>query len=124
MTNQSVEHKVVANILTSFAEQCHGEMVEAGYWKEGDDTPRMMPIKLARIHGEISELLEVYRKGKMHDPCGKPCGLTCEEEEFADTFLQLADAAAARGIDFGAAIIAKAEYNRTRAHSKDQGKAF
>ena len=118
------KYQHLAEIITSFSQKCHEDMTEAGYWKPGDDTPRGMPVKLARIHGEISELLEVYRKGKMHDPCGKPCGLTSEEEEFADIILQTLDAASARGIDIGAAILAKAEFNRSRPHSKQQNKAF
>jgi len=111
--------------LTEFAKFQHNQMVDAGYWKPGDDTPRMMSVKMARIHGEVSELVEVYRKGKMHDPCGKAgTGLTCEEEEYADIILQTIDAAAARGIDIQAAVEAKARYNMSRETAKQQGKAF
>lgn len=112
-------------LLTNYSELCHQRMKAKGYWQPGDDTPKAMAIKLTRIHGEVSELAEVYRKGTMHNPCGKAgTGLTCEEEEFADIILQTLDAAAARGIDIGAAVWAKALFNQSRPSAKDQGKSF
>ncbi len=111
--------------LTKYANLCHDRMEAKGYWQPGDDTPKAMAIKLTRIHGEVSELAEVYRKGSMHASCGKAgtC-LSNEEEEFADIILQTLDAAAARGIDIGEAVRSKAEYNQRRPSAAQQGKSF
>lgn len=73
-------------------------------------------IYVANLHGEVSELWEATRKGKLQQPCDKPCGLTCAEEELADIVIRAMDMAYALDISLGKAIEKKAEYNRTRPH--------
>jgi NTP pyrophosphatase (non-canonical NTP hydrolase) len=70
---------------------------------------------VANLHGEVSELWEATRKGKLNVPCDKPgCELTCAEEELADLAIRTMDCAVVLGVDLGAAIRKKAEYNQGR----------
>ena len=69
----------------------------------------------ANLHGEVSEIWEAARKGKLHDPCDKKdCPLTCAEEELADIVIRAMDCAHVLGVDLGRAILVKAEFNRSR----------
>lgn len=78
----------------------------------------------ANIHGEVSELWEAARKGKLKGPCDKATlddikrdeFLTCEEEELADIIIRVLDTAGARGINIGRAVLLKMAYNATRPH--------
>jgi NTP pyrophosphatase (non-canonical NTP hydrolase) len=79
-----------------------------------------MAMYCANLHGEVSELWEAARKGKLDKPCDKDCGLTCAEEELADIAIRVMDTAAAILVDLGKAIDKKASYNqgRERMHGK------
>jgi NTP pyrophosphatase (non-canonical NTP hydrolase) len=67
------------------------------------------------LHGEVSELWEAGRKGKLNDLCDKVgCELTCVEEELADIVIRAMDCAVGLGIDLGKSIQRKSEYNHTR----------
>lgn len=71
--------------------------------------------RLARIQLMVTELAEaseaVRKPGKMSNHVKV---LTLFEEELADTFIRVADTAAAEGIDFGKAVRLKHEFNKTR----------
>lgn len=71
--------------------------------------------RLARIQLMVTELAEaseaVRKPGKMSDHVNT---LTLYEEELADTFIRVADTAAAEGIDLGKAVRLKHEFNKTR----------
>jgi NTP pyrophosphatase (non-canonical NTP hydrolase) len=68
----------------------------------------------ANLHGEVSELWEATRRGKLSELCDKECGLTCAEEELADIVIRAMDLAVALKIDIGLAMSKKTEYNRSR----------
>lgn len=91
--------------------------------------PQLVGEKIALIHEEVSEMLGYARKGgggmDSHLP-DRPG----EEVEAADILIRLLDYCAWRRLDVGGAVIAKLEYNRTRAdHTRearlaDGGKKF
>ena len=69
----------------------------------------------SNMHGEVSELWEATRKGKLDAPCDKEgCELTCAEEELADLVIRAMDCAVVLGVDLGAAILKKSRYNEGR----------
>lgn len=101
---------------------CHRVSVEAGWWhnEEGvhlTTVPYYNELKIAQIHGEVSEMLEGIRKGKMDTHCP---AFTNEAVEAADVYIRLLDYCGARSINLGAAVAAKMRYNVTRAdHTKE-----
>lgn len=82
-------------------------------------------LKLALIHSEVTEALEVIRDGhppaerRFEEDRGKPIGF---DSELADIVIRVADLAGACGIDLEKAIKEKLAYNRGRKHM--HGKAF
>lgn len=105
---------------------CHNISVEAGWWhsEEGvhlTTVPYYNELKIAQIHGEVSEMLEGIRKGNMDTHCPE---FTNEAIEAADIFIRHLDYCGARGIDLGAAVVAKMRYNVSRAdHTPEARKA-
>jgi len=70
---------------------------------------------VSNLHGEVSELWEAARKGKLKAPCDKEgCDLNCVEEELADLVIRAFDCAVVLGVDLGKAILVKSEYNKSR----------
>lgn len=84
--------------------------------KEGAELRELyVPLWVANLHGELSELWESHRRGELHAPCDKKdSGLTQLEEEVADVFIRLLDGAYLLGVDVGTAVKKKYEYNKTR----------
>jgi len=90
------------------------ECAEAhGFHKEGvNNSP---PSWCANLHGEISELWEAYRRGKLNEPCDKDVPLTCAQEEIADILIRTLDCAYQLGIkDVDEIVRLKHEYNLKR----------
>jgi NTP pyrophosphatase (non-canonical NTP hydrolase) len=76
-----------------------------------DDLGRVASF-VANLHGEVSELWEAARKGKLRAQCDKMnCNLSCAEEELADIMIRAMDTAVALGVDLGNAILVKSGYN-------------
>jgi len=74
-----------------------------------------MAIFLTNLTGEVSELWEVVRKGKLYEPCDKNPELTNAEEELADILIRTLDTAKTLGVDMDRAVRLKHEVNRKRA---------
>jgi NTP pyrophosphatase (non-canonical NTP hydrolase) len=105
--------------------QVYALAAEKGWHPDGRaDTPDKIadyvPRAVANLHGEMSELWEAYRAGKLYEPCDKADRmeepLTCLEEELADIGIRLMDGAEKLGVDLGRAIAIKHSYNSVRPH--------
>jgi hypothetical protein len=104
--------------LAQWAKDFHEVAVSKGFWDAYKTRPERIasiPEKLCLIHSEVSEALEDYRKGL--DPTArtyegkKLCGFG---SELADIVIRTLELAEALGIDIGAIIAEKHEYNKTR----------
>lgn len=98
------------------ASDVHFTAREKGWW----DEPRNDGELIALMHSELSEALEALRHGNPMDD--KIPEFNGAEAELADVVIRIMDMAHARNWRVGDAIIAKIEYNRTRAHK--HGKKF
>lgn len=77
---------------------------------------------IALMHSELSEALEALRKNPLRKDEHCPA-FTNLEVELADCVIRIMDYAGMRNLDVAGAILAKAEYNRTRP-VKHGGKKF
>lgn len=84
------------------------------------DTERNDGEMIALMHSELSEALEALRKDLTSDHISEYSGI---EEEFADVIIRIMDMSELRGYNMAEAIIAKAEFNKTREY-KHGGKKF
>jgi NTP pyrophosphatase (non-canonical NTP hydrolase) len=113
-TNQS--QCAFANDFSAFAQGVHAIAKSKGWW----DTDRPVTEALVLIHCEVSECVEALRQGNKADrhlPQYKEFDV-----ELADIVIRVMDLSAKLGIDLGAVIKAKVEYNRSRPHK--HGKQF
>lgn len=105
--------------VTSFMDmsrQVHHNAKDKGFW----DKDRNVGEMLALIHSEISEALEAFRSGNPQDE--KVPEFSSFEVELADAVIRIMDLAFARDHLLANAIVAKAEYNKTRVRM--HGKTF
>lgn len=86
----------------------HKNAIDHGFWESVN-----LPEKIALMHSELSEALEVLRKG------GQKAELA---EELADTVIRIFDFCGFLNIDLGEAILIKMEYNASRPYK--HGKSF
>lgn len=104
-------------------DECHGRAKAAGWYTNpttGEPLQRNLAEMMALEHSEISERLEAVRKDLASDHLP---GFSGEAEEAADSLIRLLDYCGLRGIDLGAAYVAKIRYNETRADHKLEARA-
>lgn len=77
--------------------------------------PLMVPVKLALIHGEVSEALEADRKDLMDDKLPHRLGI---EVELVDVLIRVGDLAGAKGYELGATAVEKSRVNLVRPDHK------
>lgn len=99
-------------LIKNLQQQIHRDNCVKGFWKEPD-----VSQKIALIHSELSELLEVTRKTELHlrskDSEHIP-DFSSIEEELADVIIRTLDLAEFLNARLGRAIFAKLIYNRSR----------
>lgn len=103
--------------LTQLQRDIHDNNVAKGFY----DEPVEDGTRLALIHSEVSEALEVVRHDE-HAPSEKCPGVSHLAEELADIVIRVFDFAGYKDIDLARAIEAKVQYNLSRPHK--HGKRF
>lgn len=96
--------------LNEWAKEVHSLAREKGWY----DKPRPVAEVLLNVQGEVCELWEAYRAGRLNLQCDKPIPLDCAQEELADIIIRCLDIAEHWGVDIEHAVRTKHEYNRSR----------
>ena len=115
----SAEQQTIIRTLNSLGQYAHDMAVLKG-WYDGTSS-RSSAELIALMHTELSEALEAFRAGnKASDKIPQHMQAS---EEFADCIIRILDAAEHLGLNVGAALVAKLEYNRGR-DRRHGGKVF
>ena len=95
---------------------CHTVSVAGGWWhNEGEPIERNVGEQICLMHSELSEGMEGERKDLVDDHLPEFDSITVE---LADAMTRIFDYAGGRGINLGAALIAKLKYNQQREDHK------
>lgn len=114
----TIHYAEVFNDLADFISQISESK---GFWRFNEvGENAMIPMKIALIHTELSEALEVHRKEYDDDEASELTGMTPLQEqdfseEMADAVIRILDVIGGYGLDsFGEILIDKIEKNRDR----------
>jgi NTP pyrophosphatase (non-canonical NTP hydrolase) len=88
--------------LNQLRDRAYVNALDKGF-HDGEIT-RLVPVKLALVHTEVSECIEADRKGDDENFA----------EEVADIFIRLGDLCGMLGIDIESVVEAKMAYNESR----------
>ena len=113
-----------ADTINAIAEKLHGLAREKGWYDDAETDGQYMARACSNLHGEVSELWEAHRGGRLHSDCDKGAAmqsagimaLNCMEEELADVFIRCLDTAQRMRVDIGRAVMLKHAFNATRGH--------
>lgn len=108
--------------ISSLADEIYETAQAKGFWDiEGYSDEAMIPLKLALIHSEVTEALDVHRKEYDDDEGDPLTGLTPMQEddfleELADVVIRVLDVVGSldAGVSFGEIILSKMEKNQGR----------
>lgn len=115
--NSAPKHTSTVRVIDDLVLMCHHVARTKGFWGKKDPVSDG-PEKIALMHSELSEALEVMRRSEDWDD--ELIGDLAEE--FADVIIRIFDYCGAAQIDIGTAILAKMTKNLQR--PKKHGKAF
>lgn len=114
-----------AEVFDDLSEEISDIAISKGFWEYPwiTDDGLKIPLKVALIHTEIGEALEVHRKFYEDGEPSSISGMTPAQEqdfseEMADAVIRILDVIGFYGLgeDFGDILIAKVEKNRERPH--------
>ena len=118
--NDALSRAAIINIVSKHLHR----VAKSKGWHDGElNRDLFISNQVANIHGEVSELWEAFRAGKLDEECDKNIGLTCLEEELADIIIRACDTAWRLGVNIGYAVVRKSAYNETRPHRHGGKKA-
>lgn len=120
MSDFSLHPRIVRDAASELQYYCHGAAKTAGWWVDTSgnsitENPYCFSNKLMLIVSEVAEAMEGDRKSLPDD---KLPHRSMREVELADAVIRIFDLAGAYGMDLGAAIAEKLEFNAQRPDHK------
>lgn len=109
-------------IIDILATKSYNMAKEKGFHtdEENEKDPKNLGNSIAKhgmnLIGEVVELWEAFRKGKLEEPCDKSAELKNFDEELADAQIRLWDTAKTFGRNLGQSVRLKWEINKKRPH--------
>lgn len=112
-----------AQTIDELAQEISQIAEQKGFWDYNGDIGELgiLPLKLALIHSEVTEALDVHRKEYDDTDEDPNSGMTdMQEEDFAeevaDVIIRALDVAGYFGWNIGDVILHKVNVNRSRPH--------